>query len=273
MGTLIETPHRLVMADAHKPSPLLQLAAANTQAACSPRSTTGSLLELLNNASNEARTVTNAVMQRSDTLNLAMVKQRKKSREMENAVFGMQLTEVNGLRNIFERIDLDGNGHLDAFELRTALHKAGKIGVTHEKVGRVLTKYDADGSGTLEFDEFQTMVKDWDSVTEELDKEMERTRAAVAAAATNQTLVRNQSVHIDPHSTNQSIKMPSARIRRDRRVSRSQEIPVLPRQIAMLHRSTSLKSPTARQESAASEKAGLGHAKYGRRSNVGGHSS
>ena len=45
-------------------------------------------------------------------------------------------------------------------ELRTALHKAGKIGVTHEKVGRVLTKYDADGSGTLEFDEFQTMVKD-----------------------------------------------------------------------------------------------------------------
>jgi len=227
-----ETPHALVMADANGP---LQLATANTKAACSPRSvviaeprltprkwdpdnhssTTGSLLDLLNNASNEARTVTNAATQRSATLNQAMVKQRKKSREMENAVFGMHLTEVNGLRKIFERIDLDGNGHLDAFELRTALHKAGKIGVTHEKVGRVLSKYDTDGNGTLEFDEFQTMVKDWDSVTEELDKEMERTKAALAAAA--------------------QPKIPRARIRR---VSRSQEIPVLPRQMHLRSTST-----------------------------------
>ena len=62
-----------------------------------------------------------------------------------------------------------------------ALKKAGKA-PTREQIKKLINKYDTDKNGTLEFHEYQAMVKDWDAVMEEFDNEEARMAAALAAA-------------------------------------------------------------------------------------------
>lgn len=75
----------------------------------------------------------------------------------------MHLTDVVQLRKIFDEIDADKSGTIETTELSAALKKAGK-NPTNEQVKKLLETFDEDKSGSLSFDEFQKMLKDWDTV-------------------------------------------------------------------------------------------------------------
>lgn len=54
---------------------------------------------------------------------------------------------------LFKKLDADGNGHIDAQELTTALQAAGASTVTIEDARDILKKADKDGNGTIEMSE------------------------------------------------------------------------------------------------------------------------
>lgn len=85
------------------------------------------------------------------------------------------------LRDIFNQIDTDGSGNIDQTELHIALQRAGKD-PSDELLQALFNRYDVDGSETLEFNEYQLMLKDWNSVTADIDNEKARLQAALAAA-------------------------------------------------------------------------------------------
>jgi len=139
------------------------------------------LLAMFSQASSTAAMASSEASEAVASADKAIARQRRKSRELEQDIFGMHLTDVEKLRTIFNAIDIDKNGHLDERELGAALVKAGKS-VSNELVRTLLAKYDADGNGTLEFDEYQAMIKDWDEVTKEIEDDKARLSAALDAA-------------------------------------------------------------------------------------------
>jgi len=93
----------------------------------------------------------------------------------------MHITDVKRLQDIFDNIDEDHSGSIDATELMNALMKAGKT-PSKEQVKKLLTKYDEDGNGTIEFREYQVMIKNWEDDIAQFDSEKARLQAALAAA-------------------------------------------------------------------------------------------
>ena len=69
----------------------------------------------------------------------------------QNRMKGATATEV------FERIDRDGGGELDRRETRRALKELG-IDPDSKLVQRQIKKFDEDGSGTLDLEEFEAFV-------------------------------------------------------------------------------------------------------------------
>ncbi|KOO25174.1 hypothetical protein Ctob_001753 [Chrysochromulina tobinii] len=63
------------------------------------------------------------------------------------------------VRKAFAHFDSDGNGRIDAFELRTALHHLG-VEASSAQALAVLKKYDVDRSRELDIDEFAKLVMD-----------------------------------------------------------------------------------------------------------------
>jgi len=66
------------------------------------------------------------------------------------------------IRKAFERFDGDANGHVDTLELKLALSALG-LKVTMEQSQMILSKYDANGNGTLEIEEFSQLVSDFEN--------------------------------------------------------------------------------------------------------------
>ena len=60
-------------------------------------------------------------------------------------------------KEVFERIDRDGGGELDRRETRRALKELG-IDPDSKLVQRQIKKFDEDGSGTLDLEEFEAFV-------------------------------------------------------------------------------------------------------------------
>jgi EF-hand domain pair len=58
------------------------------------------------------------------------------------------------LRQLFNRMDTSGDGHLDVLELQVALRAATGNDISREDAQDILNLVDADGSGTVDFDEF-----------------------------------------------------------------------------------------------------------------------
>ena len=54
---------------------------------------------------------------------------------------------------LFKKLDSDGNGHVDAQELATALQDAGASAVTLDDARSILKQADKDGNGTIEMSE------------------------------------------------------------------------------------------------------------------------
>ena len=64
---------------------------------------------------------------------------------------------IDGVEAVFRRHDADSSGDIDRTELRAALNDLGLFVDTAE-AGQVLDKYDADGSGRLQWPIFRRLV-------------------------------------------------------------------------------------------------------------------
>ena len=69
----------------------------------------------------------------------------------------MQGTWMN-IRQVFERLDSDKSGHLDKRELQEGLQLMGRK-ASAKDVKKLMRIFDADGNGTIEFEEFMEMME------------------------------------------------------------------------------------------------------------------
>jgi len=89
-----------------------------------------------------------------------------KLKEFEEAFYGpakkfpqFSKDEIDVFVEAFWNFDLDGSSSIDARELGLALKCMGQ-GATQDQVKQILQKYDADGSGEIEWPEFLTIMSD-----------------------------------------------------------------------------------------------------------------
>lgn len=62
------------------------------------------------------------------------------------------------MRNCFREFDVNGDGTISRAELGDALAKSS---LSEQEVGRILEMADADGSGTISYEEFIEKVFNW----------------------------------------------------------------------------------------------------------------
>ncbi|CAL8463887.1 g3422 [Coccomyxa elongata] len=67
---------------------------------------------------------------------------------------------IAALRDLFEEIDTDSSGGIDADELAAGLHKRG-YSVTRQEVDQLIDRMDLNQDGTIAFDEFSSALVDW----------------------------------------------------------------------------------------------------------------
>jgi hypothetical protein len=65
--------------------------------------------------------------------------------------------ELRGYRAQFDACDEDGGGTIQNDELKSVLRACG-MSVTDKQVGEMITEFDTDGNGELDFDEFLAMM-------------------------------------------------------------------------------------------------------------------
>ena len=65
--------------------------------------------------------------------------------------------QLNDLREAFDLFDKDGGGDISVSEL-SSLFRCFGARKTHQELSQILDKYDEDGSGVIEFDEFVQMM-------------------------------------------------------------------------------------------------------------------
>jgi hypothetical protein len=128
-----------------------------------PTSAPMSLLDQITAMSVGADAVAKDVEATNAELGKKVTRQRRKSRDLEQQVFGMHMTDVDALRKVFDEIDTDKSGSIEATELLAALKRAGK-NPSNDQVKTLLSTYDADKNGNLSFDEFQKMIADWEKL-------------------------------------------------------------------------------------------------------------
>ena len=128
-----------------------------------------------------AKAKTDALASTTNQLCEKTDKQRRKSREQAQDVFGMLEADVAALKRYFRAIDVDDSGSIDVSELKKALERAGKR-PTDAQVQVMIDKFDDNKDGVMQFNEYVAMVRDWDKILLAMDEETEREQAAVDAA-------------------------------------------------------------------------------------------
>ena len=75
----------------------------------------------------------------------------------------LRIRDDHDLRTVFECFDLDGSGtvgvHVIPEMIRTLMYEVPEP----RQVQSLLAKYDVDGSGSLDFSEFQALLQDYES--------------------------------------------------------------------------------------------------------------
>ena len=68
---------------------------------------------------------------------------------------------ITGLINTFKNYDKDGNGKMDKNELKVALKDMGhdEVSQNDELVGKLLTRFDKDNSGFIEWIEYLDIMQ------------------------------------------------------------------------------------------------------------------
>jgi len=134
-----------------------------------PASKPMSLMEQLEAMSVKASNTVSNAADKTANLQQKATRQRRRSRDLEQTVFGMHLTDKEQLKKKFDEIDTDGNGTLEKTELRKALELTGRK-VSDDTLTKLFERYDTDKNGTFSFDEYCQMIKEWDDVIKEVEK-------------------------------------------------------------------------------------------------------
>ena len=83
--------------------------------------------------------------------------------------------DVRQLRKIFSQVDVDNDKELTHSELVTVLERWGLENVTEAEVATLVSRFDVDKSGTLDFEEFLGLAWSAKSLSEGDDATMEMT--------------------------------------------------------------------------------------------------
>lgn len=71
--------------------------------------------------------------------------------------YGFNTSQLTEFKVQFDAFDEDGGGSIESKELKNVLEKCGMV-VTDAQVAEMITEFDTDGSGALDFQEFITMM-------------------------------------------------------------------------------------------------------------------
>jgi Ca2+-binding EF-hand superfamily protein len=74
------------------------------------------------------------------------------------AMVKARVAKVEALRAQFDRVDVDASGEIDAGELSLAMVGAGQKDVGEAEAAELIDLVDKDGTGTLDFEEFVSMM-------------------------------------------------------------------------------------------------------------------
>ena len=85
------------------------------------------------------------------------LRERRKSKELDEAAQALFRTFEKSLDRIFGEIDADGSGYIEASELRVAFEKAGKA-KSEDEVAKAVAKLDLDGDGKVSLSEFKKIA-------------------------------------------------------------------------------------------------------------------
>ena len=66
--------------------------------------------------------------------------------------------DIRRFKQLFSQFDVDGNGSIDVQELGTMLTKLGEK-CSREQLIQIIAEVDTNRSGTIEFDEFMTVME------------------------------------------------------------------------------------------------------------------
>jgi calmodulin len=82
-----------------------------------------------------------------------------KSDEEYAAAFNLSVQDVRDIRDLFNSIDSDGGGEIDAPELQSLLSSLGRK-VSDKQAKEMIDRVDKDGTGTVGFEEFLVLIAD-----------------------------------------------------------------------------------------------------------------
>eukprot|EP00792_Barthelona_sp_PAP020_P004487 TRINITY_DN2160_c0_g2_i1.p1 TRINITY_DN2160_c0_g2~~TRINITY_DN2160_c0_g2_i1.p1 ORF type:complete len:162 (-),score=55.60 TRINITY_DN2160_c0_g2_i1:11-466(-) len=74
--------------------------------------------------------------------------------------------QIEGLRQLFNNFDRDGSGHIDLQEMEYLLNSISAA-LTKNQIQEIMAIADADGNGTIEFEEFVELIQTVQPTTED----------------------------------------------------------------------------------------------------------
>lgn len=95
----------------------------------------------------------------------------------------MATTSRERLRSLFKTYDTSGDGRIDAVELRVAYRALARVDLSLEDCQGMIRAFDADGNGTIDFEEFCHAVDPWVSVSQGRTSSMAGGAAAKTSTA------------------------------------------------------------------------------------------
>jgi len=120
-----------------------------------PSTTAGnSLMDEIMKMKNQATSGMSEINAKSEEIGKKVTRVRRKSRDLEEMMFGMEIKDKEMLKTIFEKLDVTKDGNIDRSELKAALEEAGRK-VTQEQADEIFKSLDTDGNNLLDFKEFQ----------------------------------------------------------------------------------------------------------------------
>ncbi|CAF3615927.1 unnamed protein product [Adineta steineri] len=93
-----------------------------------------------------------------DILNNWMITTTGKSRRELSEVHGFSEEQIAVFEESFSLLDKDGDGNITNYEIRSLMNSLG-YSPSEEDISAVISKVDTNGNGSVDFDEFLTMMR------------------------------------------------------------------------------------------------------------------